>query len=155
MNIYCDANVFVKIYLTMPEKAVAEAFLSSEPAAGTWPLPVTDILRLEVSNAIERMVFESRTSGQWRVTPEIAMVAHSDFETDMKMGDRMRRVPLTLTDIETEFDTLVRRYTAVHGFRTYDIIHVASALKLGCKRFLSFDTKANSLAKRVGLKTGL
>ena len=153
MNIYCDANAFLKIYLTMPEKAVAEAFLDSGPAVGTWPLPVTDILRFEVFNAIERMVFESRASGQWRVTPEIAMVAHGDFETDLTTGDRMRRVPLILADIETEFDTLVRRYTAVHGFRTYDVIHVASALKLGCKRFLSFDAKANSLAKLVGLKT--
>ncbi|MFZ4766964.1 MAG: type II toxin-antitoxin system VapC family toxin [Roseimicrobium sp.] len=155
MNTYCDANAFVKIYLTMPERADAEAFLNSEPAARTSPLPVTDILRLEVSNAIERMVFESRASGQWRVTPEMAMVAHSDFETDLKVGEWMRLVPLTLADIETEFDTLVRRYTAVHGFRTYDVIHVASALKLRCKRFLSFDAKANALAKLVGLKTAL
>ena len=57
---------------------------------------------------------------------------------------------MVLTDIESEFDSLVRRYTAKHGFRTYDIIHVASALKLRCKRFLSFDAKANALAKLVG-----
>jgi predicted nucleic acid-binding protein len=60
---------------------------------------------------------------------------------------------LTLTDIEREFDSLVRRHTATHGFRTYDIIHVASALKLKCRRFLSFDAKANSLARLAGLKT--
>jgi hypothetical protein len=32
-------------------------------------------------------------------------------------------------------------------------MHVCSALKLRCKRFLSFDAKANALAKLVGLKT--
>jgi predicted nucleic acid-binding protein len=36
---------------------------------------------------------------------------------------------------------------------TYDIIHVASALKLKCRRFLSFDAKANTLARLAGLKT--
>ena len=153
MSTYCDANAFVKVYLTMPEHQAAEAFLNSGPAADTWPLPVTDILRLEVSNAIERMVFYSRTSGQWRVSPAMAIMAHSDLEADLAAGGRMKRIPLSLTDIETEFDTLVRRYTAMHGFRTYDIIHVASALKLRCKRFLSFDAKANALAKLVGLKT--
>ena len=81
------------------------------------------------------------------------MVAQADFELQQKASQFLKVVHLTLTDIETEFDTLVRRYTAKHGFRTYDIIHVASALKLRCKRFLSFDAKANTLAKLVGLKT--
>jgi len=149
MNTYCDSNAFLKFYLVMPERTVAESFLEST----IGHLPVTDLVRLEVSNAIERMVFESRASGQWRVTPEMALMAHDDFEADLTLGTRLKRDPLTLTDIEMEFDTLVRRYTAMHGFRTYDIIHVASALKLKCKRFLSFDAKANALAKLVGLKT--
>ncbi len=153
MKTYCDANAYLKIYLTMPEQEMAAAFLHSGNSADTWPLPVTDLLRLEVSNAIERMVFESRTSGQWRATPEMALVAHGDFEADLKNGSRMTHVPLTLADIETEFDTLVRRHTAMHGFRTYDVVHVASALKLRCRRFLSFDARANELARLVGLKT--
>jgi predicted nucleic acid-binding protein len=99
------------------------------------------------------MVFETRNGGTARTSPELALVAQDDFETDLRTGTRFQLIPLTLTDIETEFDTLARRYTATHGFRTYDVIHVASALKLRCKRFLSFDAKANALAKLVGLKT--
>jgi predicted nucleic acid-binding protein len=99
------------------------------------------------------MVFETRTGGTARVNPELAMMAESDFEADLADGRRFRPVPLSLTDIEVEFDTLVRRYTATHGFRTYDVVHVASALKLRCRRFFSFDAKANALAKLVGLRT--
>ncbi len=153
MNTYCDANALVRIYMVMPERGAAEAFLHADEPCTIWPVPVSDLVRLEVSNAIERMVFESRTCGRWRTTPEMAMIAHAEFEADLRDGRRYRRNELTLTDIEHEFDSLVRRHTAKRGFRTYDIIHVASALKLKCRRFLSFDAKANALAKLAGLKT--
>jgi predicted nucleic acid-binding protein len=153
MKTYVDANALVQLYLHMPGEAAAMTFLSSAPASQALPCPITDLLRFEVGNAIERMVFESRHGSNQRITPESALLAQADFEADFTSGVRLRRVPLTLTDIETEFDALVRRYTAAHGFRTYDVIHVASALKLRCKRFLSFDAKANALAKLVGLKT--
>lgn len=153
MNTYCDANALVKVYMVMPERGAAEAFLHKAEEGGVWPVPVTDLIRLEVTNAIERMVFESRTSRQWRATPEMAMLAHAEFEADLSDGRSYQRIQLTLTDIERESDSLVRRHTAKHGFRTYDIIHVASALKLKCRRFLSFDKRANALAKLAGLKT--
>jgi len=39
------------------------------------------------------------------------------------------------------------------GFRTYDIVHVASARALGCSRFLTFGAQARMLAQLVGLQT--
>ncbi len=47
----------------------------------------------------------------------------------------------------------MRPYTASHGFRTYDLLHVSSALLLHCDVFWSFDPKANKLASLEGLKT--
>ena len=153
MNAYVDANALVRHYLDVEKRHQLEDFLVDPKASERWSVPVTELLRFEVNNAIERMVFETRHGGTARITPEMAMVAQGDFEADLSANLFLSRVPLSLADIETEFDTLVRRYTAAHGFRTYDIIHVASALKLRCKRFLSFDGKANALAKLVGLKT--
>lgn len=153
MKTYLDANILVQLYLHMPSEPLIMQAMRHAPAAESWPCPVTDLLKIEVTNAIERMVFESRNGAAFRTTPEAALLAQGDFQFDIQNGIRFRAVPLTLTDIETEFDTLARRYTAMHGFRTYDVIHVASALKLRCKRFLSFDAKANALAKLVGLKT--
>jgi hypothetical protein len=45
------------------------------------------------------------------------------------------------------------RHTAKHGFRTYDLLHVSSALLLKCDTFWSFDPKANRLAGLEGLET--
>jgi len=39
-----------------------------------------------------------------------------------------------------------------HGFRTYDLLQVASALLLGCDTFWSFDGRARKLAKLEGMK---
>ena len=53
----------------------------------------------------------------------------------------------------SRFEDLVHRHTARHGFRTYDILHVATALTLGCENFWSFDERANKLAALEGLQT--
>jgi len=152
MKTYADANALVRLHLNLPGKQAAIAFLEAEGGSG-GPLPITDLLRFEFKNAVERMVFESRSGGQWRVTPEAAALAQTDFALSLESGNVLRNVPLTLGQIEREFDSLVARHTAAHGFRTYDLIHVASAVTLRCRRFLSFDARANALAKLVGLET--
>jgi predicted nucleic acid-binding protein len=55
--------------------------------------------------------------------------------------------------LHSTFENLSLRHTARHGFRVYDLIHVASALLLGCDTFWSFDAKASRLAALEGLKT--
>ena len=65
----------------------------------------------------------------------------------------MAPADLDLALLEEAFHTLAHRHTARHGFRTYDILHVATALLLGCDTFWSFDAKAKKLAKLEGLKT--
>jgi hypothetical protein len=42
---------------------------------------------------------------------------------------------LEATHVEKKFEELSLRRTTRHGFRTYDLLHVASALLLGCDIF--------------------
>lgn len=147
MKTYVDTNALVRLYLQSPD------CLRVAKEIGAGPIPVSDFLRFELLNAIERMVFEGQSGSPWRVTPELASVAQADFVDQIKVGRLFKAVPLTLSDIESDFHSLVRRFTATHGFRTYDVMHVSSALALRCKRFVSFDAKANALAKLVALET--
>ena len=55
--------------------------------------------------------------------------------------------------LERQFEELALRHTARHGFRTYDLLHVASALTLGCDGFWTFDHRTRELAGLEGLKT--
>lgn len=64
----------------------------------------------------------------------------------------LRRVHLSESALERQFDLLCQRHTAKGGFRTYDLLHVSAALVLGCDAFWSFDARAKRLAKLAGLK---
>ncbi|MDQ3622683.1 MAG: PIN domain-containing protein [Verrucomicrobiota bacterium] len=148
-----DANVLVRLYLEHDAEGDPRELLTSREARRAWPFPLTTLLRLEFANALQRMVYAGRKAGQWRVTPESAAVASADFAEQLETGTFVHPVPLTLDDLEPQFESLVGRHTAKHGFRTYDILHVVSALHLGCDTFWSFDAKALQLARLEGLKT--
>lgn len=152
MKTYIDANLLVRIYLQLPGRDQGLAMLNDRAGRSAWPFPVTDLLRFEVFNSIQRMVYESRQGGQWRVSPESSAVAQADFAQDLQDATFLQRTPLTLRDIEPEFELLASRHTAREGFRTYDVIHVASARTMNCRRFLTFDLKAKNLAKLEGLQ---
>lgn len=81
------------------------------------------------------------------------MLAEAEFLKDAEDGLLMREQPLPLDDLEAVFDMLAHRHTAKHGFRAYDLFHVASAVLLGCDTFWSFDAKAKKLARLEGLNT--
>jgi predicted nucleic acid-binding protein len=153
MKYYVDTNFLVRMYLGLPGCEEAVEILNSRSGRRAWPLPVTRLLRLEITNAMQRLVFESRSGGQWRVTPESASMGQADLERDLSDGVFLARSSLTLEDLEGEFESLVARYTAQEGFRTYDILHIAAARTLNCGKFLTFDEKAKRLATLTGMKT--
>ncbi len=151
MKTYADANALIRLYLDFDGSGQARDLLTAAKVRRHWPLPVPPLLLFEVVNGLQRLVFESRTGGQWRVTPEAAAAAWYEFSTHLEQAVFLRRSPLTLDEIEGEVESLVARYTARHGFRTHDIVHVVSARALNCSRFLTFDAKARKLARLVGM----
>ena len=42
-------------------------------------------------------------------------------------------------------------YTKAEGYRAFDVLHVATALHLSAREFLSFDDRQRKLAKAEGL----
>lgn len=154
MIAYADTNFFTNSLLDLAQTPDADLLLELLRQSQGVPLPVTWLLRMEFTNALQRLVFETRHGTQrLRVTPESAMLAEAEFIKEAEEGILAREQALALDDLEAVFDMLARRHTAKHGFRTYDLFHVASALVLGCDTFWSFDAKAKKLAKLEGLKT--
>jgi predicted nucleic acid-binding protein len=115
-------------------------------------LPITFLHRLEVLNAIQMYVFLARKDGQTRLTAESAGAAQAVFREDLLQRSFIRPVSVQLDELADRFEELALRHTANHGFRTYDVVHVASALLLACDTFWSFDKKARKLAALEGLR---
>ncbi|MBK8036697.1 MAG: hypothetical protein IPK22_06110 [Verrucomicrobiaceae bacterium] len=147
--IYADTNFFTNLLLELSHGSEAELLTRSNVSI----LPVTWLLRLEVVNAIQQCVFMSRHGVQdLRLAPEHATVLESHFLSEVDSGIRYRRCPVDESSVEHLFMEISHCHTAKEGFRTYDILHVSSALVLGCDTFWSFDAKAKKLAKLEGLK---
>ena len=154
MKVYADTNFFTNLLNELPHSDEADSLAAMLKGSGHGPLPVTMLLRMEVVNALQRLVYESKHGTQWiPVTEQSALMAEARFEMEL---DSKESPPWAWAEISERvifnaFHNLSHRHTAKHGFRACDIVHVATAVVLGCDTFWSFDAKAKKLAELEGL----
>jgi predicted nucleic acid-binding protein len=152
MTPYGDTNFSTRVYLQLPESAEADRMWNKAKDREAAPLPLTWLHRVEILNAFQLHVFQAQDSGQSYITAQQAALAHGTFRADTEKSEFLRSVVIPHMELEKQFEELSLRRTARHGFRTYEILHVASALLPGCDTFWTFDAKASRLAKLEGLR---
>jgi len=153
MPVYSDTNLLVRLYAEMPDSArTLDRFEKLRRNRGTR-LPITWLHQVELTNALQQLVFLARQGRGIRMSPERAMIALADFDEDLATGHGLFPSAVAVTELVREARQLSLRHTAGHGFRPYDVAHVSCALLLDCDVFWSLDAKANLLAKLEGLKT--
>lgn len=150
---YADTNFFTRAYLELEDSSKADLLISRAKQNESRPFPITWLHRLELTNAIQLHLFIARSPGQLFVTPQQAALAQANFRADLEAQAFIYQASISLSALENQFEELALRHTAKHGFRTYDLLHVATALVLKCDTFWSFDPKASKLAEFEGLKT--
>lgn len=151
--IYADTNFFTTLYCPGPRASEAERLNEQAAQQHSGPFPMTFLGRLEFMNALQQAVFATRHGVPgFHITPEHALVLEAEFHEQLAEGRLVFHATPSEHELEKQFHILVHRHTAKEGFRTYDILHVSSALVLGCDTFWSFDAKAKKLAKLEGLK---
>ena len=74
----------------------------------------------------------------------------ADLKADLVSGDVVT-VPAPWPQIHLAAERLSELYTDVRGHRTMDILHVATAVELGAKEFLTFDGNQRKLAEAEGM----
>lgn len=151
MRPYADTNFFTRLYLPLEETSKAEAQLNEAKSAGTELLPAIWLHRIEFANALQLHVFHGKQAGHVRITAEQAAAAQESFRADTLAEEFLCLTHVGESDLVHQAEELAFRHTANHGFRTYDLLHVAAALLLNCDVFWSFDRRASDLAKREGL----
>ena len=115
------------------------------------PLHFTSLLEFEFLQAIELQVWlnsHDKTKGYKR--HEADRMIH-DWESDIAKGIN-RLVPFDMNAVLRHSRFLSMETTAKGGHRTLDIFHVATAVHLGAKRFLTFDSRQRALAQHAGLE---
>jgi predicted nucleic acid-binding protein len=140
MDAYFDSAIILKLYVQ--EATSPEAIRLVGAYAG--PYVLTQWQALEVKNAIRLKAFRGE------VTAAEMKQSIAAFEQDIATG-RWQRPAYAAPSIEEKADELSAAHAARLGCRTLDIIHVAAALVLGMKEFVTFDRRQAALAKAVGL----
>ncbi len=109
------------------------------------PLPVTHHGRLEVVNAINLAVFRGELESAKAIT------AQSWFAEDFARG-QLTQVDILWRAALDQAAELSRTHTPRLGTRSLDVLHVACALELRLRNFLTFDSRQGKLAAAAGLK---
>jgi len=136
---YFDSSALVAIYVTEAFSRVAR-----REARAVSQIPYTALHELEVPNGLR--VLHGRgliTSQELRdLTGQLAgdLEAHRLVETRIDLFDVFRRA-----------SGLSQAHAVRLLCRSLDILHVAAALELGCRRFVSGDDRQLALARAVGL----
>ena len=152
MKPYADTNFFMALFCQGPHESTSQQLHRQAGESGAEPYPVTMLGRMELINAFQQAVFFTKTGVPGiQVSWEHALAAEALFFEQLARGQFWRPVVVSERLLERQFQDIAHRHTAKEGFRTYDILHVSSALVLGCNAFWSFDKKAKKLAKLEGL----
>lgn len=138
---YVDPSALLKLYLHQPESSAMNAWR----ARTRRPLTLTLHGRAEIVNGICLAAFRGAISA------EAATDAVASFDEDLAIGRYVIADLLWRAALQRAAE-LSRAHTPLLGCRTLDVLHVASALELGKRRFLTFDARQRALARAVGLR---
>lgn len=144
---YADTSFLCSIYRTQEHSAAADRLR----LALDEPLHYTSLLEFEFLQAIDLQVWlhsNDRTRGYGRREADGMVAAWVD---DVSSGLN-RLVPMDMDAVLRLSKSLSIQTTAKGGHRTLDVLHVATALYLGAKKFLTFDTRQKALAEHAGLE---
>jgi predicted nucleic acid-binding protein len=111
------------------------------------------------------LLFEFRQSTRWQAwwhskdarkgfDRRTAQAALAKLEANMATGDVVV-VPVDWPNVVSFAERLSTQYTWSEGHRALDLIHVATALHLGVREFLTFDLRQQDLARAEGLRVPL
>lgn len=138
---YADPSALLKLYLHEPESRAMAVWRAKQ----SGPLPVTLHGRVELINGL------GLAAHRKLIVDGVYAAAMTALDDDFEAG-RYRQTDLLWRSALKRAGELSRQHTRVLGTRSLDVLHVASALELGLRRFVSFDERQQKLAHAAGLK---
>jgi len=143
---YPDTSFLYGFYLKQSTSPAAAA----HAATMKEPLHLTELLRYEFRQSLRFQVWRRALNPREGVARADADAALSQLEADLQNGVAAL-APCDLQGVLAHADDLSQRFTIKEGFRSFDVLHVATALQLAAEEFLTFDEKQRRLAAAAGL----
>lgn len=147
MIAFPDTSFLCAFYRRQDNSPAAAAHFKAMPE----PLHVSGLLLYEFRQSVRFQVWlhtRDKTKGYSQAECDRAL---ADLQTDLDTG-ALVIVAAEWADVHRRAEDLSKRYTAASGHRSFDVLHVATALHLKAREFLTFDVNQHKLATAEGLK---
>lgn len=140
MNCYFDTGLLLKLYTAEAESPSVQRFVLDRAEA----LRITDLHYAECVSALRLKQFRGECTSD-EATRALGLV------TDDLRAGVLQMVAVEWTPVWGRCRSLAETHAARTGCRTLDTLHVASALELGAREFITSDDRQTALATKAGL----
>ena len=147
MIAFPDTSFLCAFYRRQDNSPQAAAYFKAMPEA----LHVSGLLLYEFRQSVRFQVWlhaRDKTKGYPQADGDRAL---ADLQTDLDTG-ALVMVTVDWPDVHRLAETISKRHTMTGGHRSLDVLHVATALHLGARELLTFDTSQRKLAVAEKLK---
>ncbi len=144
---YPDTSFLCALYIAQMNSMKAIERMKKQRTA----LMSTSLLFFEFRQSVQFQVFRHSKGGDQGYSLSVAQAALATLQSNISAGV-FQQVQVDWGDVHRIAERLAFKYTIKSGHRSFDILHVATALQIGVLEFLSFDENQRSLAKAEGLK---
>jgi predicted nucleic acid-binding protein len=147
MIAYPDTSFLCALYRRQDNSPEAAAYFKSM----TEELHVSSLLLFEFRQSLRFQVWlhaQNPNKGFPQVDCDGAL---GKLQLNMDMG-AVVIVPVDWSEVHQIAEKLSANHTRTRGQRAFDLLHIATALHLDARDFLSFDDRQRELAKKEGLK---
>lgn len=140
MKDYFDTSALVALY-------VSEAYsqLARREARAAGQIPFTPLHDLELGNALQLLRGRRLIDGR-----QLQLL--SGHVAEDRDAERLVETPIDLHHVFVRACELSAAHSAGVLCRSLDLLHVASSLELGCRRFVSGDDRQLLLARALDLE---
>ena len=140
MVICADTSFLFSLYGNDGNTPRAVAWMKSRRTA----LTLSSLNEYELGNALRFAEFRKV------IGPGEAALFWAQYEADRASG-RLKVQVCNLADVVDEANRLSASHTLTGGHRGFDILHLAAAVRLNAKQFLTFDGNQKKLAAAEGI----
>jgi len=142
-----DTSFLCALYVRQENSPAAAAHFKTMPES----LHVSGLMFYEFRQSVRFQVWLHGRDKNKGYPLEVAEAAFAKLQANME-GGAVVPVSAEWPDVHRLAETLSSRHTISGGHRAFDVLHVATALHLGAREFLTFDANQRRLAAAEKLK---
>ena len=131
------------------QQANSERAISTLEEIGA-PIVVSCLLAYEFRQAVRFQVYLRSTDARKGYSETEGLMMLAQFENDLESGVLIE-CSESWMNVAAEVERLSERHTMKRGSRSFDLLHIATALHWQAKAFLSFDELQREIAEAEGL----